>query len=66
MNKRISSDINCNIFKPNAWLNHHAKTVTSQSGEDGIIEKILEVIKDNDNWCVEFGSWDVKACSNTF
>ncbi len=66
MNKRISPDINRTICKPNAWLNQYAKTVTSQSGEDGIIEKILEVIKDNDKWCVEFGSWDGKKLSNTY
>ena len=52
--------------KQSNWLNEFARDVTSQCGEDGIIEKILEVIGDNDKWCVEFGSWDGKKCSNTF
>ena len=52
--------------KSKRWLNEFARNVTSQNGEDGIIEKVLEVIGDNDKWCVEFGSWDGKACSNTY
>ncbi len=55
-----------NTTKQNTWLNEFARNVTSQYGEDGIIEKILEVIGENDKWCVEFGSWDGKRCSNTF
>jgi len=54
------------ITKSNTWLNKFANNVTSQFGEDGIIEKILDVIDDNNMWCVEFGSWDGKKCSNTF
>jgi len=54
------------ISRPNAWLNAYAKKFTSQYGEDGIVRKILEVIGENDKWCVEFGSWDGKKCSNTF
>jgi hypothetical protein len=52
--------------RPNTWLSEFARNVTSQYGEDGIIEKVLEVIGQNDKWCVEFGSWDGKKCSNTF
>lgn len=52
--------------KPSKWLNEFARDVTSQCGEDGIIEKVLGVIRDNNKWCVEFGSWDGKKCSNTF
>lgn len=48
------------------WLSNFARNVTSQYGEDGIIEKALEVIGINDTWCVEFGSWDGMACSNTY
>ena len=55
-----------NTTKQNTWLEEFARNVTSQYGEDGIIEKILEVIGENDRWCVEFGSWDGKRCSNTF
>ncbi len=66
MNESMLSDINGKKLKPNAWLNQYARTVTSQGGEDGIIEEILEVIEDNDKWCVEFGSWDGKKLSNTY
>ncbi len=52
--------------KPNTWLNDFARSVTSQGGEDGIIEKILSVIKNTNKWCVEFGSWDGKKLSNTY
>lgn len=55
-----------NTAKSSRWLSEFAKNITSQFGEDGIIEKILEVIADNDKWCVEVGSWDGKYCSNTF
>jgi len=43
----------------------HAKKVHSQNGEDGIIERILQVIPARDNWCVEFGAWDGQHLSNT-
>ena len=52
--------------KNDLWLTEYARNVTSQYGEDGIIEKVLDVIGVNDNCCVEFGSWDGKLCSNTF
>ena len=48
------------------WLNNFKKNVTSQHGEDGIIEKALEIIQSADNWCVEFGAWDGKNFSNTY
>lgn len=37
----------------------------SQFGEDGIIERIFELIPDQNHWCVEFGAWDGKKFSNT-
>ena len=55
-----------NAVRSGNWLNTFARNVTSQYGEDGIIEKVLETVGVNDKWCVEFGSWDGKACSNTF
>jgi hypothetical protein len=48
-----------------SWLDAYAKNVFSQTGEDGIIEKILENIGVNDKWCVEFGAWDGEHLSNT-
>jgi len=65
MNQDVRLDIN-NKAKSNTWLNDFAKSVTSQGGEDGIIEKILSVIKNTNKWCVEFGSWDGKKFSNTY
>jgi hypothetical protein len=54
--------------EPNSdqWLLNHARNVTSISGEDGIIEKIFEVIPPENKWCVEFGAWDGKTYSNTY
>ena len=66
MSENICLNDNKNMTKPNLWLNQFARNITSQFGEDGIIEKVLEVINNNDKWCVEFGSWDGKKCSNTF
>ena len=65
MNQDVRLDIN-NKAKSNTWLNDFAKSVTSQSGEDGIIEKILSVIGNTNKWCAEFGSWDGKKLSNTY
>lgn len=53
------------ILKPNDWLMQFAKDKYSQFGEDGIIEKIFEVIK-GDKWCVDIGAWDGKKISNTY
>ncbi len=52
--------------RSNTWLNDFANNITSQYGENGILAKVLEVIDDSDKWCVEFGSWDGKNCSNTY
>ena len=46
-------------------LKEYAKNFTSQWGEDGIIGRILEILPDNDKWCVEFGAWDGILFSNT-
>jgi len=66
MSENICLNGHKNMTKPNLWLSQFARNVTSQFGEDGIIEKALEVINDSNKWCVEFGSWDGKNCSNTF
>lgn len=47
------------------WLLEHARNVHSQTGEDGIIEKILELLPERDGWCVEFGAWDGLHLTNT-
>ena len=53
-------------MKDNKWLLQHAANHHSQSGEDGILAKILETLPERDGWCVEFGAWDGKYKSNTF
>jgi hypothetical protein len=52
--------------KVNNWLNQHKRNVTSQQGEDGIVEKIFEILPSSNQWCVEFGAGDGKELSNTF
>ncbi|HZY78231.1 MAG TPA: FkbM family methyltransferase [Cyclobacteriaceae bacterium] len=51
--------------KSPTWLLDFKSDVYSQTGEDGIIEKILEILPARDKWCVEFGAWDGKYLSNT-
>lgn len=47
-------------------LEPYRRNVTSQNGEDGIIERIFEIIGATNRWCVEFGAWDGKLHSNTW
>jgi hypothetical protein len=47
------------------WLIDFSYNVYSQAGEDGIIIKILEILPENDRWCVEFGAADGTFYSNT-
>lgn len=46
-----------------------ARDTTSQSGEDGIIARIFELLPPPERrpyWCVDVGAWDGKHLSNTF
>jgi hypothetical protein len=47
-------------------LKKYSKNVNSQFGEDGILEKVFQIIPDSDKWCVEFGAWDGKFLSNCY
>jgi hypothetical protein len=47
------------------WLLDFKYDVYSQTGEDGIIAKILDILPQRDEWCVEFGAWDGKYLSVT-
>jgi Methyltransferase FkbM domain len=58
---RLYEDLN-----EDQWLLRHARVVTSEFGEDGVLEKVLEVIGPANRWCVEFGAWDGKVTSNTY
>ncbi len=48
------------------WLLDYRHKVTSQHGEDGVIEKIFEIISPVNKWCVEFGASTGGHISNTF
>lgn len=53
------------MSKAPTWLLAHCRNVHSQTGEDGIIEKILEILPERDAWCVEFGAWNGIHLTNT-
>lgn len=48
------------------FLLEYLGDVNSQTGEDGIIRKIFDIIGAQSSWCVEFGAWDGKRYSNTY
>lgn len=52
--------------RKNDWLLDYRKNVTSQFGEDGILEKIFGLIKSGNHWCVEAGALNGKHHSNTW
>lgn len=52
------------MSKTATWLLDHQAQTYSQSGEDGIIAKILDTLPCRDNWCVEFGALDGASLSN--
>lgn len=49
-----------------ARLSQFARNVTSQDGEDGIIEKIFEIVRPANKYCAEIGAFDGKLLSNTW
>src|SRR5882757_1991085 len=50
----------------NNYLVNFAKVVTSQDGEDGVIDEVLRRLGISRGWCVEFGAYDGKSDSNTW
>jgi hypothetical protein len=54
------------LKKSGRWLNDFGKDIYSQTGEDGVIAKALEMLPNRDRWSVEFGAWDGKHLSNTY
>jgi len=44
----------------------YRRNVASQLGEDGIIERIFEVMPEGNKWCVEAGAGDGFGLSNTY
>ncbi|MBC8241655.1 MAG: hypothetical protein H8E30_14435 [Alphaproteobacteria bacterium] len=55
-----------NLNEKSRYLRQYASDVTSQSGEDGILKHIFQIIGADNEWCVEFGAWDGKEYSNTY
>ncbi|MBI3634351.1 MAG: hypothetical protein HY228_01905 [Candidatus Yonathbacteria bacterium] len=54
------------IDKTDKWLLDYHRKITSQFGEDGIIEKIFEVIGEKNKWCVELGALNGVHDSNVW
>jgi hypothetical protein len=49
-----------------AWLNSFRRNITSQNGEDGVLEAIFDRIGEGYKWCCELGAWDGLHFSNTY
>lgn len=54
------------FYEVESPLLQYQRNVTSQVGEDGIIEKIFSIIEPKNKFCCEFGAWDGKYLSNTW
>ncbi len=52
--------------KESIYLQEYRHNVASQNGEDGIIEKIFQIIGFGNRFCIEFGAGDGKKYSNTY
>ena len=51
---------------PNRDLLSFSHNVTSEHGEDGVIEKIFEIIGEESRWCVDLGALNGKHGSNVW
>lgn len=49
-----------------ADLDNYRMNVTSQNGEDGIIEELFGRLGLTNSFCIEFGAWDGKHLSNVW
>lgn len=54
------------IIRDSSWLNLRRKDITSQNGEDGVLEAIFDRIGVRTWWCVEVGAHDGMTNSNTW
>jgi len=63
----------CSVFAPPSFaeepgrvdLAKHERKVFSQFGEDGVLERLFEIIEPTSRFCVEFGASNGVAASNT-
>ena len=53
-------------FEHSSPLLQFQSNVASQAGEDGIIERIMELLLPSQRFCVEFGAWDGELYSNCY
>jgi hypothetical protein len=54
------------VIAQNNVLLRYAKAGTSQDGEEGVLQHVLETIGVTQGWCVEFGAWDGQHHANTW
>jgi hypothetical protein len=64
MNPHLLEKIN--FFEVQSPLLKFASNATSQCGEDGILNKIFEIVAPQNKYFVEFGAWDGQFLSNCF
>ena len=66
--EKAKNAISCFLITPykweNNWLNSHKKNIHSQRGEDGIIEKVFELLSVKSGLCVDVGAFGI-LMSNT-
>jgi hypothetical protein len=55
-----------NFFELDNPLLKFASNATSQCGEDGILNRIFEIVAPQNKYFVEFGAWDGQYLSNCF
>jgi quinol monooxygenase YgiN len=63
---KIEYKPNSRVKKESTYLLDYAKIVTSQNGEDGILEQIFKIMGSSCKHCVELGAFDGKTLSNTW
>ncbi len=56
--------VKAKFFEIESPLLEFRNNVASQFGEDGIVQRIFELLPDGDRNFVEFGAWDGKFLSN--
>jgi hypothetical protein len=63
---RLEERARSRVDERSAFLQQYRSDVTSQRGEDGILDKLFELVGTTNRWCIEFGAWDGRYLSNTW